>query len=433
MASGDNPFAIPDYRRWYLGTTFLELGSAMYIASSMLLVSFISSTKTVGAIVAVVETLAIIGSVLGGIISDVKDRRRVINICLAGAVVANAVICLAVVAFDHLITVGNALVCAVVGALAVEAILLGISGPARDGSLKSIIVPTAYPRAMSAAQARSSLFTVIGNPLSGVLFGLGRVIPFSVRLFCQGIFLWFFRKITADLSPKSHDSDVVDSKDPRCDVGKNRRFARLGLPTLIDGYRLSFKFLRSQPAMLRFIVCAPLVNLMVCLFMTWVVFYLRSREYSPAVVGLSVSGFALGSLLGSGLSPYLAKKIAPGWLAIIGLTSMTLTCVLFAVFGKAPGTIFMFAVLMMLPSPALNAGIFTYVFARTGNDMQGRVLASFQVVGGVSTIVGPVIAGYAASGNDTAFLLVGCAIAAVGVLLLITSRSVREIPKIQDI
>ena len=87
----------------------------------------------------------------------------------------------------------------------------------------------------------------------------------------------------------------------------------------------------------------------------------------------------------------------------------------------------------MLPSPALNGGLFGYIFARTASGMQGRVLATFGLVGGLASVVAPMLSGAAVSAGLSAALGVGvCVVGLVGVLLLVTSRAVRSMRLDED-
>lgn len=111
---------------------------------------------------------------------------------------------------------------------------------------------------------------------------------------------------------------------------------------------------------------------------------------------------------------------------------MTAAFTLFAFFADGPVTIFIFALIAMLPSAPLNAGIFTYVFAATSLAMQGRIIATFQTVGGLAAVIGPLLAGYAAAAGGSWVLLASCAVSFLGVLILAASADVRSI-RTQDL
>lgn len=390
----------------------------------MLLLSLTEDSRISGTIVGIIGGLGIFAGIFGGSIADTINRRQVLKTFVSIAVFCNLLISALVLGIDYSGGKSTLFIYLITALLALEAICLYISNPAHDGSLKSIISPSAYPTAMGAAQARESLLSIVGNPLSGLLYGLNHALPFLLRLVCQSLFLFFFRGIRANLGPGREHNTTGDAHT------KTLSSQSLAWLNILAGYRESFRFLVSKPAMLRFILCAPLVNFMVVLYTTWSVFYLRINGYSAIVVGLAVSGFAVGGLLGSSLNSFLASRIPPGWLAIYGLGFMTLAFTFFGLFGKTPLLIFIFATLAMIPSPPLNAGIFTYVFSETSTEMQGRVIATFQTVGGISTIVDPFVAGYASGGNSTVFLITSCIISLCGVLSILLSKDVRSIPKL---
>lgn len=82
----------------------------------------------------------------------------------------------------------------------------------------------------------------------------------------------------------------------------------------------------------------------------------------------------------------------------------------------------------MIPSPALNAALFTHVFEVTPSELQGRVMATFMLVAGCASAVAPVIAGIAVAHSDSYWLTpLTVAVSGTGVILLASSRSVRKL------
>lgn len=103
--------------------------------------------------------------------------------------------------------------------------------------------------------------------------------------------------------------------------------------------------------------------------------------------------------------------------------------VLFLSDGR-PWALFLAAVAGMLPSPPLNAGLFGHVFLETPHDMQGRVMSTFGLVGGLSSVMAPVAVGAAVQANlDSGLGLATCAVGLIGVVTLASSRAVRSMKR----
>ncbi|MDO4241915.1 MAG: MFS transporter, partial [Microbacteriaceae bacterium] len=299
-----------------------------------------------------------------------------------------------------------------------------ITTPALDGTLKSIITPSQYPRALSAAESREATLSIAGTPATGAFYGLLPALPFLLRSFCQVGFIAALFGIK--VPPKQ---GVADPGRAEGGLARQQKLkTRAVLARAVRGYGASFRFLYADRALFRVLICAPLVNLMVFSAMIWTVFYLRENGYEPLIIGLVSAGFALGSIVGSVFTPLLSRKIPPGYLAICGLAAM-LTC--FALLFALPhepalmGTLAFFA---MLPSPPLNAGLFTYVFAATSENMQGRVMATFSLIANVATVFAPVLVGMLLGANPLLLGAIVCGTGLLGVILLLFCKEVRELP-----
>lgn len=397
-----NPFRLPDYRRWFFASTLLSVSGGTALATSLLLVDMTGSPLTAGILTGTLTVVDVVATLLGGGLADRFSRRRLILALMRTSAVVNLVLVLTIALMVRG-TITSPLV-AVVLALILSEALLGATGPALDAALKRVISPEAYPRALSAAGARESTISLVGGPVTGLLYAAATWLPYLLRALCQGFFLLCLRRVTTDFGPGPN-------------TGPSKR-----------GYREAFGFLTGDPALRRFLLAAPLVNLMVATMSSWLVFSLRGAGHSAATVGLVVAGLAVGTLLGSTITPFFSDRVPAGWLAISGLSTMTLTFSAMALVPSSPTVLFAVGCLAMLPSPALNAGIFTYVFRQTPTALQGRVTAAFKTIAQAVYALGPVTAGLALSTTHTTGVLLGaCTLAGAGVLVLLSSPAVRTL------
>lgn len=409
-----NPFRHPSYRRWFGATTFLTVSSSTNLAVSLAIIDATGNVAVAGVAAGCLTALELVAGIVGGGLADLRSRRTLLNravLVLCAADVALAALLVAVTLADAGPSWGFAVI--LVALTAVASAASGLSDPALDGSLKTLITPVEYPRAVSAGHARSATLSIVGSPGSGALYGVLPGLPFILRCVCDAGFLLCLRAITVDLGPP-----------PTPGADARRRM----LPRqIIGGYRESLRYLASEAALLRVLISAPLVNLMVFTATTWAVFSLRADGMPAFQIGLVMAGFAVGGILGSAITPVITDHVPAGWTAILGLGFMVAAFGAFFAVPPHPVLMFVIAVVCMLPSPALNGGLFGYVFARTASGMQGRVLATFGLVGGLASVVAPVLSGAAVSAGLSAALGVGvCLVGLVGVLLLVTSRPVRS-------
>lgn len=423
-----NPFDRPSFRRWFTATSLLALSTSTTLAVTLAAVDATGSVATAGIITGCVTALALVLGLLGGVLSDFHSRRYLLKVAVLVSALSD--LCLVVLLCILVFTPHQAapwLGALVVAALLVSSAGTGLADPVLDSSVKMIISPPEFPRAMSAAHARSSTLSIMGSPLTGGLYGALPPLPFVLRLLCNLGFIAALRNIHDDLGPKPSGQTPGGDSSEGPETSAKRRS---GAAWALRGYREAWAFLNRDQALQRILLSAPLVNIMVFSGTTWVVLYLTSRGTSALVTGVVVAGFAVGGIIGSALTPALTDRVASGWLAICGLGAMTLTFAALFLVPRDPWFLFAIAVVCMIPSPALNGGLFGYVFAKTPSDMQGRVMAVFGVVGGSASVLAPMAAGLAV-GNGLTLLLASaaCLVGVIGVVLLWSSKAVRNMPR----
>lgn len=413
-----NPFRGPLYRRWFAAETMRSLAAAAGLAVSLVLVDVSGDPGFAGTVGGAVSAAGLFATAVGGRLADAVSRRGLLRAALLVSLSAN----LALAGLAALAVHGPGPAPWLVAALCAGALLAAagaaLADPAADGALKAIIVPAEYPRAVSAQHARGHLVSMLGAPGTGWLYGLAAPAPFLLRALCEAGFLVALRGVRANLGPGPRSGAEPEGSAPPHGPARAR------------GYREGFAFLRSQAALRRILLCAPLVNLVFFGAMSWSMLAMRAGGQQALTIGLVQAGFAVGGLAGSVIAPALIDRVPPGRLSIAGLGCTTAALAAFFLAEGRPFAMFAAAACASLPAAAVNGGLFTHVFAATPKRLQGRVIAVFGVVGGLAAAIAPLAAGRAVAADATPlFAACVCAAGAAGVLLLAASASIRGLPR----
>lgn len=414
-----SPFRDRNFRLWFSAETLLTVSMSSQLAVSLLLIDLAGSLSIAGFLSSAIATTELLAGAVGGAFADRYARKRVIRQCILTSVASIVIlICVILSVQRGLLTSPWLLVSLLCLATIVIAASEALADPSMDAALKELITPEQYPRALSAAQARTSLVSLGSRPIVGFLYGITPILPFIIRLLCDSSFLLLLNKVTTSFDPPS-------SSPPT---------GRRGLGSLLSFYQEAWEHIRRDPVIRIVILCAPLVNLMVFTGMNWTVFSLRDAGNAPAVVGLVTAGFSLGSVLGALVAPRLTDHLGSGRLASAGLIWMS--AVFFMMFSLADNHLLLFAlaVLSMIPSVSIGSGLFAHVFARTPSVLQGRTLGVFTVVNGLATISAPTLAAFAVEHDQTAALAAGLGLLSMtGIAMLILTPQTRQLPALKDL
>lgn len=419
MMTSHSPFADADFRRWFAAETLLTVSMSTELALSLMLIDVSGSIALSGALASAISAVTLVCGVVGGGLADARNRRRIIRRCLWASILSMVTLLAALLAHHMGAPIATgALTFLIVASAAVVAGAEALADPSMDAALKELIEPAQYPRAMSAAQARTSLVSLGGAPATGALYGVSPFLPFVLRLLCDGSFLVLLKGIRRTFEP------------PR--TGRGR--LPLSVRSFLASYREGLGWVFSDSVVRTVVVCAPLVNLMVFTAGSWVVYSMSARDASPSLIGLVSMSFAVGTLIGSAFTPWLTDNVPSGRLAIAGLSWMALTLLAIFLFGVDPVVLSVLSCACMLPSPSIGAGLFAHVFRRTPSELQGRTLGVFTLMNGIATVSSPAIAAVAVACDGS--LVLGVAVTALGVLgilALVLSRSVRGLAPLKEV
>jgi MFS family permease len=245
-----------------------------------------------------------------------------------------------------------------------------IFDPAATAALPAIVPDGQLEQAWAATEARSYGAVLAGPALGGVLFALGRAIPFLADAVSYTVSFGTVTGIRGEFRPKN--------------AAKRKALWR----EVADGLRLVW-----QVSFLRVVVItAPLVNFAFTGVVFAITLALRQHGTSTAVIGVVQAGIAVGGLLGAVVAPRLQGRLSLRTLATVSsLAGVPL-------FGAAallmPSPLVAVPVAMMLLlAPAGNAALFGVILRTTPDEMRGRVSNTLVMVAMALAALAPLVAG----------------------------------------
>jgi MFS family permease len=384
--------------------TLSELGSNMSKLAFPLLVLALTGSPVQAGVVGTLASIANIGTRMpAGVLVDRVDRRRLMLLCDGLRIAAFAALGLLV-----LYDLATLLLIALVAV--VEAVCRSVFDIAERSVVPQIVPAGQMPDAVARNHVRGSVTGLLGPPLGGLLFGLGRALPFLADALS---YLLSFIGVAMVRVPPSE---------------RTRQRSGSALHELREGMRFVF----THPFLRAVVLIATPVNLALDGMMFALVLVLRLHGVTPAVIGLAEAVIGVGGLLGA-LAAGVIRRRMPVRILIIGICwlGVALIGADALVAGMVVSVVPMAMVVFLLP--AINSALLGYQAAITPNEMQGRVISVLLTVAGGLGTLGPVLAGllvHSVGGAGT--FLVFAAVMAVGGLAAL-GEGVRTMRPIEEL
>jgi len=288
-----------------LGST---LGSASASVAYPLLVLTTTRSPLLAGVVGFARVLpGVLLGPLGGLAADRYDRKRLM--VLADVARAVAVGSLAVALLADRLTYAHILAVAVV-----EGSFSVLFGPAATAALRSVVATGQLAAAVSAQQARSATASLVGPPLGGALFGIGRAVPF-----------------VADAV--SYTFSVVSLLLIRAPFQEVRGRPRGGT-TARRGLREGWRFLWDQPFLRTTTFLYGLTNFVGPGVLLGIVVVGERQGLSGGTIGALLAAFSGGLLVGSAASGRLRRVLSRRAILLLELCAWPMI-VLFLVWPDA--------------------------------------------------------------------------------------------------
>jgi MFS family permease len=334
-----------NFRLLWIGQVLSGIGSSIGAIAYPLLVLELSHSAVIAGLVATISSLAAFGVRLpAGAFVDRVDRRKAMVICdAARAIVLGGL--------TVLVVLGDASWQVVLVAAVVDRLGDTLFTPASMAVLPTIVPSPQLEAAWAATEARQYTANLVGPILGGILFGLGKALPFAGDTVSYGVSAVTSGRMTGAFAA---------TRDADSHVGLWRE--------AFEGIRVIW-----HDALLRaVIVQAPLINFMFTGTLFAVTLSLRVHGTSGGTIGLVQSVIMVGGLLGAIVAPRIQGRFSL-WQLVVALNgSAALFLVVAATLTPSPWIAIPIAVPFFV-SPTTNAGLLAAMMRQTPAEMRGRV------------------------------------------------------------
>jgi MFS family permease len=348
----------------WVGQLLSDTGTEVGLLAYPLLILALTHSAALAGVVGTARAIALLCLQLpGGALADRLDRRLTMIIC--DTVRAGMLALLVLLIVLHLAPWPVVLIVSLIdgGARA-------IFDPAATAALPGIVPDGQLERAWAATEGRLYAASLAGPALGGVLFGLGRAVPFLADAVSYGVSCGTVSRIRGQFRPKST-------------AGRKALWREVA-----DGLHLVWQV----PILRAVVLQAPLVNLAFSGVIFTVTIALRQHGTSTAVIGLVQAAIAGGGLLGAVVAPRLQERMRLSTLVATITLAGALLFGAAALLIPSPLVAAPIAVALLL-APAANAALFAVLLRTTPEDMRGRVSNTVVMAATALATLAPLIAG----------------------------------------
>ena len=369
QASVAVPAAVPlrrnsGFRMLWIGQLLSDTGTEIGMLAYPLLILALTHSAVLAGVVGTARAITQLCLQLpAGALSDRFDRRLTMLICDSVRAVLLALLGILIVV--HLASLPVVLVVSLI-----EGGAATIFDPSATAALPGIVPDGQLEQAWAATEARTYGASLAGPALGGLLFGLGRAIPFLADAVSYGVSFGTVSRIRGRFSSEK----AVERKALWREV--------------VDG----LQFVWQVPILRAVVIQAPLVNFAFTGVIFTITLALRQHGTSTAVIGLVQAAIAAGGLLGAIAAPRLQGRMRLGTLVTVITLAGALLFGAAALLIPSPLVAAPVALSLML-APAANAALFAVMLRSAPQEMRGRITSTVIMVATALATLAPLIAG----------------------------------------
>jgi MFS family permease len=379
-----------DFRMLWTGQLLSDTGTQVGGLAYPLLILALTHSAALAGVAGTARAVTLLCLQLpAGALADRFDRRLTMIACDIVRAVLLAVLGVLVVA--HL-----AAWPAVMAVSVTEGGAGAIFTPAATAALPGIVPDGQLEQAWAATEARAYGASLVGPALGGVLFGLGRAVPFLVDAVSYAASFGTVSRIRGRFRPEAAPERKALWREAA------------------DGLRLAWQVPLLRAVMVR----GPLINFAFTGVLFTITVGLRQHGTSAPVVGLVVGAIMAGGVLGAPVAPLLQRRLSTYARSLAMTLGGTLLFAVAAVVIPSPLVALPVAIVVLL-APAGNAGLFAIMLRQVPEEMRGRVTASVTMTAMALATLAPLLAGLLVAHVSTSWAI-GAFAAAQAVAAVLT-------------
>jgi MFS family permease len=405
-----------DFTLLWSGQCLSDLGTAMSDLALPLLVLQLTGSPTRAGLVGTVSlAIATACRLPAGVLADRFDRRRLLIVCDAVRLAGYTALAWAVMAKAATLPV-------ILAVVAASAAATAVFSTTEFAAVPALVQPDHLVTAVARNEARSYGTSLAGPPLGGLLFGLGRALPFfgnalSYVLSLSAI-LCIRRPLQqprpAEVASRTGSEGSRDSQD--------RGAAGSGWQGL--------RFVLHNPFLRSLIAIATPLNMAFTGMIFALTLSLRRAGLPPALIGLATAIIGVGGLSGAFIAPALQRRLRLPALIMLICWSTVALMVISVLLAPGIAAAAPLAVAVFL-GPTANAALFGYQAAITPDHLQGRVVSVVLLAATSAAALAPALAGVLlAHLAGHAALLVFPILVAVSAVVATSSSGIRTMSRL---
>ena len=410
QADASAPPAVPlrrnrDFNLLWAGLVVSTLGTRISATAYPFLVLALTGSPADAGIVGFLATLPyLLFQLPAGVAVDRWNRKRLMLACDVGRALALATLVAAFV-LDRL-TLAQIMVVAFV-----EGTLFVVFGLAEHAAVRRLVPTAQLPSALAQNEARNRAAGMAGQPLGGILFDVGRVVPFLADV------VSYLTSIAALLLIRSKFEEERE---------RGRRTNALA------EIREGIAWLWRQPFLRATALLVAGSNFLFQALVLILIVIARENGASASVIGLMLAGLGVGGVLGSLAAPWLQRRM-PAKIVVIGANWVWALLVPPLAFVRDPLVLGAILATMAFVGPAWNVVIGAYQLAITPDRLVGRVSSAETLVAYGAIPLGSLAAGFLLEWAGAVATVVGLACWMFFLALAASaSRAIRNAPTLDE-
>ncbi|MEV7729560.1 MFS transporter [Streptomyces sp. NPDC087917] len=393
-APSSSPFRRRDFTLFWTAGAVDGLGTC---ASSLFLPLILLGAGYPAGLAGLVASVALVSGLVvapvAGVYADRWPRKPMMYVAALVAAGAMGSVFVAV-ALGHVVLVHLLL------AAVVEQAAGATYGAAASGTIRRLVPPEGYSRAIGYLQARDQGVQIVGPTLGGVLYQLARWVPLLADAVSFLLVAVLSKAIRTDLTPERDGPPPSFTRD------------------LAEGLR----FVCAEPFLRFVVVWTAGINALLGALYFHAVFASHARGAGPSSIGLILTLAGVGGLLGALAAPWLVRRVPPARIVTGASWAMVPTAagLAFASRTWAYGLL-LGGVSLIVPSVVVV--VQTRAMLVTPDRLLARMGTVLGTAGQAVAVLSPLAAGVLVAAYGGRTVALGCAGAFAGLALYATVRA----------